>query len=103
MPAAQLSQQLGFMWFHPVGDVSTQLKLHHALLQAALLLVSSSTCCQARFSLVFCSHLPMLHFKADACGQRSLEKDEPRAAGSLQKSEVKVKEKVSYSPYLVKP
>lgn len=53
--------------------------------------------------LPFPSHLCVLHFKADACAQRNLEKDEPREAGSLQKSEAKVKEKVSYSPYLFKP
>lgn len=90
------------MWFHPVDDDSTQLKLHHGLLQAALL-VSGFTHCQAHFSLLFPSQLPVLHFKADACGQRSLEKNEPRKVASLQKSEAKVEEKVSYSPYLIKP
>lgn len=42
-------------------------------------------------------------FQSGACGQRSLEKAEPGAAGSLQKSEAKAKEKVIYTLYLVKP
>lgn len=46
-----------------------------------------------------CFSLPV--FQSGACGQRSLEKDEPRAAGSLQKSEAKAKEKVIYTLYTV--
>lgn len=103
VPAAQLPQKLGCVWFHTVGDVSTQPKLHHALSEAALF-ISGFTRSQTRFNLLFLSHFTVLLFKVMLVDRETLKRMNPeQQKGSLQKSEAKAKEKVSYSLYLVKP
>lgn len=103
VPAAQLPHKLGCVWFHALGDVSTQPKLHHALSEAALF-ISGFTRSQTRFNLLFLSHFTVLLFKVMLVDRETLKRMNPeQQKGSLQKSEAKAKEEVSYSLYLVKP